>query len=204
MSQIINGVRSILSHPSVYDSLQNLFGAHSFRINFADRFIRAREGNRILDLGCGTAEILNYLPSVLYFGFDISHPYIDAAKKRFGRKGTFEARILEENEAGRLEKFDIVLALGVMHHLDDRFASDLLKTAYAALKPGGRFISFDPVIANGQNVIARYLISKDRGQNVRREAGYLALVQGIFSSVQSTVSHQSWIPYTHCFIEAVR
>ena len=204
MAQITDGIRSVLSHSAVYDGLQNLLGAKKFRAFFSENIIRACPEDRILDLGCGTAKILDFLPKVDYVGYDISTQYIESAKRRFSTRGKFEARIATEAEVAQGAPFDIVLALGVLHHLDDDTALTLMRTAHAALKPGGRLVTFDPVFVRGQNLLARFLISKDRGQNVREEPGYENLAKTTFQNVRTTVRHQSWIPYTHCFIEAVK
>lgn len=204
MGQIVSGIRAVLSHPFVYDSFQNICGAHAARIKFANEVIRAKPGERVLDLGCGTAEILRYLPKeISYHGFDISEPYIRAARERYGTRGLFEVDILDPVKAARLPKFDVVLTIGVLHHLSDDEAKSLFATAQAALKPGGRFISADPCLVDGQNPIARLLIKKDRGQNVRSEAGYLEVAHGVFANAYSTIQHRSWIPYTHCYVQAI-
>ena len=166
--------------------------------------IRARPADKVLDLGCGTAEILDFLPKIDYVGYDISVEYIEAAKRRFGNRGKFEVKIATETDVTGAGPFDIVLALGVLHHLDDDTALDLMRTAHAALKPGGRLVTFDPVYVLGQNPLARFLISKDRGQNVRDQPGYEKLAKSFFQTVHTTIRHQSWIPYSHCFIEAVK
>ena len=41
--------------------------------------------------------------------------------------------------------FDIVIAHGLLHHLDDRQATELFALARAALRPGGRLIIIDMV-----------------------------------------------------------
>lgn len=204
MAQITSGLRSILSRPAVYDVLQNIMGARKFRTLFSKSVIRAGPADRVLDLGCGTAEILDFLPQVDYVGYDISLEYIEAAKRRFGNRGKFEVKIAKEADVTSVAPFDIVLALGVLHHLDDDTALNLMRTAHAALKPGGRLVTFDPVYVPGQNPFARFLISKDRGQNVRDQLGYEKLAKSSFRTVHTTVRHQSWIPYSHCFIEAVK
>ena len=100
-----------------------------------------------------------------------------------------------------LPLFDIVLALGLLHHLNDAVAVDVMELAAKALKPGGRLVTIDPCFDPLQNPIARLLIRGDRGQNVRDRAGYEALASVFFKSPLVKVRHTSWIPYTHCIME---
>lgn len=65
MAQVTTGIRSILSIPQVYDLVQRIMGAHSGRKNLVS-CMRVHPGQRVLDIGCGTAEILSYLPDVKY------------------------------------------------------------------------------------------------------------------------------------------
>jgi len=158
----------------------------------------------VLDIGCGPADILEYLPAVNYWGFDISVAYIQHATSRFGAKGKFSCKMLTEEDLKELPAFDLVLALGLLHHLDDDAALALLNIAHNALKPGGRLVTIDPCLEAGQNPIARYLILKDRGQNVRTREGYAALVSTVFPEYRLEVRHSAWIPYTHCIMECTR
>lgn len=202
MAQVTSGVRAVLSHPAVYETFQRIMGAKRGREWIARDLIRPFPEMRVLDLGCGPAQILGHLPGdVTYVGYDMSPDYIAAAKARFGARGTFRCRLLEEAEASTLEPFDLVMGIGVLHHLDDGTARKFMGLAKAALKPGGRVLTLDPCYAPGQNRIARFLISKDRGQNVRNEAGYRDLAEGTFESVTGAVTHQAWIPYTHWAME---
>lgn len=167
--------------------------------------IRPFPGMRILDLGCGPADILDSLPQdVSYTGYDMSPEYIAAAQAKFGARGTFHCRLLEQAEVATLEPFDLVMGIGVLHHLDDDTARQFMTLAKSALKPGGRMLTLDACYAPKQNPIARFIISKDRGQHVRNEAGYRALAEGIFSGVAGSVTHRAWIPYTHCSMECSR
>lgn len=72
------------------------------------------------------------------------------------------------------------------------------------LCPGGRLVTVDPCFAPGQDFIARFLISQDRGQYVRDCAGYDGLAEKIFETRQVEVRHKAWIPYTHCYIEGIK
>jgi SAM-dependent methyltransferase len=202
MAQVTTGIRAVLSHPLVYEASQRIMGAKRGREWIARDLIRPFPGIRILDLGCGPAQILGFLPAdVTYIGYDMSAEYIAAATAKFGTRGTFHCRLLEQAEAATLEPFDLVMGIGVLHHLDDGTARQFMTLAKAALKPGGRVLTLDPCYAPGQNPIARFLISKDRGQNVRDEAGYRALAAGTFTAVGGALTHQVWIPYTHWSME---
>ena len=204
MAQITHGLRSILDYPIIYNAFQSLMGAKPVRMRLVADFIRPQQSMNVLDIGCGSAEILEYLPAVNYWGFDISESYINQAILKYGRKGTFACKILSEEDLLDLPNFDLVLAIGLLHHLDNEAAAVLLNIAYNALKPGGRLITLDPCLEMGQNPIARYLILKDRGQNVRTRDGYEALLSTIFSEYRLEVRHKSGIPYTHCYMECTR
>lgn len=201
MAQITNGLRALLSHPLVYITFQALMGPSSVRRNFVADFVRPEPGISVLDIGCGPADILDFLPSVDYRGFDISEAYIEHAHKRFGNRGVFTCKHLEIGDLAGLPKFDVVLALGLLHHLDEAEAIGVMRLARVALKPGGRLITIDPVLDAGQNIIAGFLIRRDRGRNVREKSGYEAIARAVFPPPRIEVRHQTWIPYTHCMME---
>jgi cyclopropane fatty-acyl-phospholipid synthase-like methyltransferase len=202
MAQVTSGVRAVLSHPVVYEAFQRFMGAKRGREWIVRDLIRPFPGMRILDLGCGPAEILDSLPEdVAYTGYDMSAEYIAAAKAKFGARGTFHCRLLEQAEVATLDPFDLVMGIGVLHHLDDSTARQFMTLAKTGLKPGGRVLTLDACYTPKQNPIARFLISKDRGQHVRNEAGYRALAEGIFTGIAGAVTHRVWIPYTHWSME---
>lgn len=201
MSQITTGLRSVLGSPWAYDSLQNIMGAHSTRRELVRKYLRPFSGCRILDIGCGTARILDYLPDVEYHGFDLSHRYIEDATRRYGLRGHFNCALVERAVTEHLEPFDIVMATGVLHHLDDEQAVELMRLAHSALRAGGRLVTIDPCFTGDQNVVSRFLVSRDRGQNVRDAAGYDVLARAVFESPRIEVRHKAWIPYTHCYME---
>jgi SAM-dependent methyltransferase len=159
---------------------------------------------RVLDIGCGPAEILAYLPDVDYRGFDISETYVARARKRFGSRGQFHSGTLTTARVEEMPPFDVVIAMGVLHHLDDDQATEVLRIAHQALKPGGRLLTVDSVLVPGQNPIARLLAKLDRGQNVRTREGYLTLARTIFESPVMTIHHRGGIPYTVCIMECTR
>ena len=203
MSQIATGLRAFLNNPKLYDFFQDLMGARTGRRELIHQHVRPVAGDRILDIGCGTGRILDYLPAVEYFGFDLSQRYIDDAVRRYGPRGHFKCSLVEQMTVDEMAPFDIVLAAGLLHHLDDRQASDLMRLAGSALRQGGRLVTIDPCYANGQSAASRFLVGRDRGQNVRSPEQYRELASAAFpdSHVSGQVKHRSWIPYTHWIME---
>jgi SAM-dependent methyltransferase len=204
--QITSGIRGILSNPSVYDFVQSALGAGRARKRLIRDHIRPTSSDHLLDIGCGTGELLNYLPAnIHYIGFDLSPNYIDAARERYGDRGRFECSDVADFKSADLLGVDLVLAIGVLHHLDDDQARRLFQTAWDKLRPGGRFISMDGALIEGQSRIARALILRDRGQNIRSPNGYQALAASKFSTIICKIRHDLLhVPYTHCILECTR
>lgn len=201
MAQITSGIRTVLSQPAVYSAFQRFMGAYDDRERYVREYLRPAAGMRVLDIGCGPADILAHLPDVEYFGFDISEQYIDNARQRFaGRRAQFACKHLQPEDLAALPRFDRVIAIGLLHHLDDETALAVLRMASSRLAAHGRLVTLDPCFTADQHPLARWLVKCDRGQNVRTRDGYEALALGAFDCVQATVHHKRWIPYTHCHV----
>jgi len=201
MAQDTSGVRAVLSIPAVYDFAQMLMGARANRIWLQREFIQARSGERVLDVGCGTADILSVMPDVDYTGFDISESYIRKAQKRWGVRGQFHARLLNSETIESLDKFDLVLATGLLHHLDDDEVHVLFEALAKGLKPNGRIVTVDGTFADGQNSVARLIVQQDRGKSIRTPKGYTDLARSHFSSVKGHLVERHWIPYTYWIMQ---
>jgi len=203
MAQVTSGFHAIFSHPGIYNLAQRMVGAEKARRVLVRDFFPCMEGKRMLDIGCGTAEILHHLPENMdYAGFDASEAYIAEAERRFAARGSFRAERVREATLENMEPFDLVLAFGLLHHLEDDEADALFRLAAAALNPGGKFITIDPVYTDGQNALARWIISKDRGQNIRMAETSSALAANHFEQVTATIRHNLlYIPYSHAILE---
>jgi SAM-dependent methyltransferase len=198
-------LKKLLANASVYSLFAKIVGANRSRRLMVQRHIRPRPGDRILDIGCGPADILDVLPPVEYHGFDLSADYIASARKRFGPRGHFYVEAVNAELVKKYAGFDLVLANGVLHHLTDAEALDLFQVAKAGLKPGGKLVTLDGCFVEGQSPVARKLLKEDRGRYVRNQAGYVALARQVFSEVTSHVTTDLLrIPYTHIILECRR
>lgn len=205
MSERDRGLRSVLALPSAFGLLRRVVWSDGSNRRFVTRYIRPRDGDRVLDVGCGPGHILAYLPRVVYRGIDMSEPYIRAAQHHWRERGTFVCARVGADTLCDHGTYDIVLAIDVLHHLADEEAVHLLRLAHTALRPGGRLITKDGCYVEGQSIVARYLLSKDRGRYVRTEAQYRALVAQVFSRMTGELRHDLLrIPYTHLVLECTK
>lgn len=201
---MLETIRSVLAFPQAYQFFFNVIGAPSRSRVLVREYIRPKPGDRILEIGCGPGTIVPYLPKTEYVGFDASPEYVEQARTRFpGAKFVCE-RVSQYTLAER-DYFDIVLALGILHHLEDEEALQLFKIAHDALKPGGKLVTLDGVWTPDQSRAARYIQARDRGQFIREEKGYLKLAEQVFPKIQSSVRHDLLrIPYSHLILECTR
>ncbi len=103
------------------------------------------DGKAILDVGCGagnyTLKVLEYLPGLRCTLLDLSAPMLQRAHARVAAATAGEVATLQgdirELELGA-EKFDLVVAAAVLHHLREDAEWELVfKKFYQCLRPGG-------------------------------------------------------------------
>lgn len=189
--------RRLLAAPFVYRAFSRVV-RKDMPGYYINKYVRPAAGDRVLDIGCGPGDFLGHLPAVEYHGLDLSPEYVAAAKARWGAKGDFRCESVADTAVREPASYDIAVANGVLHHLTDAEARALFAVARAALKPGGRLVTIDGCFAPDQSRLARWVVSRDRGQFVRTEPAYLALAREFFPAVQSHLYHKLIrIPYTH-------
>jgi SAM-dependent methyltransferase len=201
--QITSGLLRWLKVPFLYNVFQGAVGGNALRRRIIQNHVRAKAGDKVIDIGCGSAQALQCLPNVEYLGLDIDADYIAFAKRTHGSKGTFvvgDTRSLWGDP--RFKDADIVIAIAVLHHLDDEDAAHCIRFAYDTLKPGGRFISHDPCWIPNQGVLSKYIMSHDRGRNIRTDQQYRQLAAQVFRNVDAWVDTKPMrIPYVTVVLE---
>jgi len=160
-----------------------LFGLPYVRVA---RMIGARAGDKVLDLGCGPAQILSRLDEgVQYLGVDENPAHIEFAKKKYSqRKARFVSSNVFDIDLEKEGPFDKVLMLGFMHHLPDEALDRILE--YLSHHVKGQLITFDPV-RTAYHPISNLLCSLDKGNQVRNAEQYRAFLSNHFNISESVV-----------------
>ena len=188
----------ILEISGVYARLMNFLLGGSTYTTLVNEYIQPTTDCTVLDVGCGPAAILDFLPNVKYIGLDHNPKYIATASYKYGTKGAFICAGVDQLNDHGLETFDRIIILGVMHHLDDQQLTQLMASLKNRLNSDGVLITFDVAYEDKQNLIAKFLAKNDRGKFVRTKEQYLEFVSLAFSVEQADLHHDLLrVPYTH-------
>jgi cyclopropane fatty-acyl-phospholipid synthase-like methyltransferase len=201
---MFHSIRSVLAIPAIYKLWGNLVGGSATTRALVREYIRPEADAQTLEIGCGPGNIVPYLPQSGYLGFDLSAEYIEEARRRFPR-AKFICERVSKFSLSQQHSFDLVIAIGIVHHLDDAEARQLFEIAHQALRPSGRLVTVDGVFTNDQSAAARWLLARDRGEYVRSEREYVKIASEVFKNVKPIVRHDLLrIPYTHLILECIR
>ena len=195
---MLGAVKGLLGHVPVYVALQRGIGADRLRYRCLDE-LDLQPGQVVLDVGCGPAYYFGRLPEgIRYYGFDTSERYITYARRRWGDRAEFRTEIFTQAHLDELPPVDSVMLLGLLHHLPDGQARDLLRLAARALAPDGRVISVDTCFEPGQGRISRWMSANDRGEYVREPEAFVAIARESFAKVDGeVVDDATRIPSSH-------
>ena len=124
------------------------------------KFIDANKKDRILEIGCGSSQVLEYLSkkSNNVYGVDIDKEIIEEQKKRL--KSSVKLKVdnkLEEGLSFEDSYFDIIILSDVIEHVSNRF--EAMKELKRILKPGGQLVIVTPNVCKIRNRI-RILLGK--------------------------------------------
>lgn len=204
-----SGPQSILTVPLLYRMFKALIGSAGAQRWVMENFWRIKPGQKIVDIGCGPGTMIDLLPDgTRYVGFDISDRYIEYAKRKYSGNADIKFLVGEPEKfaldtPAEMQGADLAIINGVLHHLDDEQATTALRLARKALKPTGRLVCLENCFLLRQSPVARWIISRDRGRNIRTEPEWKALVAGVFPDFATYIlTGHIRIPYTHIIIEA--
>ena len=143
-----------------------------------------RPTDRVLDVGCGAGVFLPVIAPLCgeLTGTEAAPAFVATARQVVAAHGLTNTRVVEaliERLPAPDHAFDVVLAVDVLHHLTDLEAS--LEEIDRVLKPGGRFVIFEPNKLNPLLFVGCLLDRNEWGLlALGRPAIYRRLLRGRF------------------------
>lgn len=115
--------------------------SHAFISTFGENLVdmlAPTQGEKILDLGCGTGDLAEKLTEkgAIITGIDQSSNMITQAQEKYPH---IDFQVKNANNLDFYEAFDAVFSNAALHWI--KTPQDVIRSVYNALKPGGRFVA---------------------------------------------------------------
>ena len=203
-----SGLKRLLTIPRFYELFQKFLGGDHAKRWLARNFWKPRSGEVIVDIGCGSGTILEFLPpDIEYLGIDISEEYIRSARRKFSDRAVFfqgTAHDFVNQNDSYCGSVDLVLCNGLLHHLSDGEAFEVLELSKRLMKPDGRLVCLEATFLARQTRLSRWILNRDRGKHIRSEQDWKKLFGQAFESYSTQIlTGVLRIPYTHIVIECL-
>jgi ubiquinone/menaquinone biosynthesis C-methylase UbiE len=140
------------------------------------------------------------IPEANYLGIEPLQSCVRKARLMFS--GTNRQFVLGDHKQLKEipdESFDLIIAVGVLHHIDDDIASEFIEEGWRILRRGGRLTTLDPVFHSDQSILSRAVVKWDRGKWVRTESEYSEIITAHFPGKKEARIYSGLlrIPYDH-------
>lgn len=126
---------------------EDLEAAQTAKLDHICRKLRLREGERLLDIGCGWGALILHAAKrygVEAVGITLSEPQARLARERIAAAGLadrcrVEVRDYRELPAG--SAYDKLVSVGMVEHVGEGKLPEYFAAAYRVLRPGGLFLN---------------------------------------------------------------
>lgn len=169
---------SVLEHTLVYRLWQAPFAEHKFAPIVANNDLT--QIRRVLDVGCGPGTNTHHFARSDYLGIDVNPRYIDAARRRTGRR--FVLADATTYEVDPSERFDFIFLNSFLHHVDTPSVRRILSHVATLLTDDGAIQILD-LIRPDRPGIAATLARLDRGDFPRPLAEWKQLFEESYTPV---------------------
>jgi cyclopropane-fatty-acyl-phospholipid synthase len=126
---------------------EGLDAAQERKLDYICSKMRLREGDRLLDIGCGWGGLVihaaqRYGADAL--GITLSRPQAEEANRRIrqaGLDGRCRVEMYDYRDADGLGAFDKLASIGMVEHVGESRLSEYFGLAFRILRPGGVFLN---------------------------------------------------------------
>lgn len=200
-------IAQVFDNAKLYEIFQSVVDRRETQEIIRNEILKPDQITNVLDFGCGIGYHSELFKSAHYLGIEPLEACIAVANRRYASSRVeFELGDHLSMKALPDNSFDLVIAIGVLHHIDNEIFGEFIQEAFRILTPGARFTSFDPVFHSEQSKISEWVVKQDRGGWVRTEADYMGVIGRTFQGVVETKIYSNLlrIPYDHIAIHAFK
>jgi trans-aconitate methyltransferase len=152
----------VMENTLAYRVWQAPFAERKLAPLFAHNDVAA--ARRVLDVGCGPGTNTHHFAGADYLGVDFNPAYIESARRRHGRQ--FVVADVTTYQVSPDQRFDLILANSLFHHIDDTATQRILAHLATLLSDDGHVHIMDLVLPTTRSV-SRFLARADRGDHPR-------------------------------------
>ena len=199
MPILANTLHAIASYPRVYDAIQRAAGRERIYGHIRDWVSRRSGSGFAIDVGGGTGATWSVLPcTVRHVCLDIERAKVIEYHRKYPHGAPIHADACHMPLAGACA--DLVLMVGVSHHLADDQFRKVLSEIRRILKANGSFVFVDAVYAAARPA-SRLLWAYDRGAHPRTDRALRELLGEQLRIVESSTPSLWHHRYLVCLAE---
>lgn len=179
-------LQRMAANPTLFDWTRRVVYAGTFQ--HVAQALALREGERLLDLGCGTGFAAQLRPTQ-YVGIDRSAEGLATARRRRSQGGCGFAAMSANALGFRPGAFDKAVCIHVVHHLDTALLDAALQELSRVVRGAVVIVDAAPDIANGME---RFLLAHDRGEFVRSRDELRAILTRWYTLDREVLFHNTF------------
>ena len=155
-------IANLLDSPRFFNFIQLLLEGDYAQ--FIAEELQAKEGEKILDVGCGTGYFSRIIKG-RYWGVDINPHFIKYAANRYGGKNKCFVRANAFSAPFAEKFFNKSMVINVIHHLDEKQVKELLIKLVKLTRDSILLVDMVPPPEN--RFLSHLLLKLDRGNYIR-------------------------------------
>ena len=200
-------ISQVFNNANLYNLFQLGIQKSGTKDFLSSEILKTGSVERVLDFGSGIGHHSQLFQGKQYLGIEPLESCVLSAERLY--KDSNATFLLGDHTALKSlpgGTFDLIFAIGVLHHIDDLVFNEFIEQAFRLLKPGARLMTFDPVLHRNQSKLSKWVVKQDRGHWVRTENEYLTVIKRLFldhtdSRIYSKLLR---IPYDHILINTTK